>query len=58
MFCADETVNRIRAAVAELDSVRAAAVPVIVRVEVRGAKGELLEVLDYQYEPATNASVS
>lgn len=55
---AEETTNRIRAAVAELDSVKAAAVPVLVRIEVRGERGELLEVLDYRHEPATSASVS
>jgi hypothetical protein len=49
----EETVNRIRAAVAELDSVKAAAVPVLVRIEVRGERGELLEVLDYWHAPTT-----
>jgi hypothetical protein len=50
---AEETTNRIRAAVAELDSVKAAAVPVLVRIEVRGERGELLEVLDYWHAPTT-----
>ena len=54
----EETVNRIRAAVAELDSVKAAAVPLMVRIVVLSERGEPLEVLDYRHAPATSVSAS
>lgn len=43
--------ERIKAALGELPSVRAASVPVLVKVEVRALDGALLEVLDFRVPP-------
>lgn len=42
---------QVKEAVAELESVRAAAVPVLVKIEVRTNEGLLLEVLDFRLAP-------
>lgn len=51
-------IEGVRAAVLRLESVRESAGPVLVRIEVRGADGRVIELLDFRVPavPAVTAA--